>query len=360
MPDIDKTTDIAALTVQLLSAYLANNTVAFEDLSGLIRSTKAALTDDAVIEPVVEEAPTYTPAVSVRKSQSSPEHLLSLIDGKPYKTLKRHLAAHGLTPATYRERYNLPASYPMVAPDFAAKRRSIAEKIGLGSRKQKTSGERAPVVASSDASANEPTVAASVAANDVAPEQVSSVPVAPAKAKGRRVKKPAGSAAKALDAGTAGDATAAASAEPAAPKAPRRKVKVASKPAIAAPAQTEPAAEDAKAPAAPKSTRTRKQKEPAVAAEGSKPAKRGAASSEVTPDTVEPTSSVVAEVPAKRRGKLGLFGKGDTGSKKTAAAASKDGASGEKANAAKVEKPRQTGRPKRMARTPKAASPDAG
>lgn len=135
MSEIEQQPDVAALTVQLLSAYLVNNSVASENLADLIKSTKAALTDDGRFQAEAASTPTYTPAVSVRKSLASSDHILSLIDGKPYKTLKRHLATHGLTPQQYRERYNLPASYPIVAPGFAAQRRAIAERIGLGRRK---------------------------------------------------------------------------------------------------------------------------------------------------------------------------------------------------------------------------------
>jgi predicted transcriptional regulator len=135
MSEIDATIDVAGLTVQLLSAYLANNTVASGDIAELIRSTKAALTEEPDAIAVSPEPETFTPAVSVRKSLASPEHIISLIDGKPYKTLKRHLASRGLTPDEYRSRYGLPASYPMVAPAYAAHRRHVAQKIGLGSRK---------------------------------------------------------------------------------------------------------------------------------------------------------------------------------------------------------------------------------
>jgi predicted transcriptional regulator len=135
MSEIESSSDVAALTVQLLSAYLANNTVVSTDLAELIRSTKAALTAEVAEAPAEVEATAFTPAVSVRKSLASPDHIVSLIDGKPYKVLKRHLAANGLTPDTYRERYGLPASYPMVAPTFAAHRRAIAEKIGLGTKR---------------------------------------------------------------------------------------------------------------------------------------------------------------------------------------------------------------------------------
>lgn len=142
------------LTVQLLSAYLANNTVASEDLAGLITTTRAALAQDAAEAPQPAVAD-IAPAVSARKSLSSPNHIVSLIDGKPYKALKRHLTAHGLTPDAYRERYNLPASYPMVAPAFAAKRREIAERIGLG-RRQASEGEvQVPVAGSLDAAEGE-------------------------------------------------------------------------------------------------------------------------------------------------------------------------------------------------------------
>lgn len=138
--------DVATLTVQLLSAYLANNTVAHTDIADLVRTTRAALIEEKASVPAQAEAPVHTPAVSARKSLAASGHILSLIDGKAYKTLKRHLSKHGLTPDSYRERYNLPATYPMVAPDFAAERRAIAKKIGLGRRP-------AAAVAASDAPA---------------------------------------------------------------------------------------------------------------------------------------------------------------------------------------------------------------
>ena len=74
----------------------------------------------------------FKPAVTARKSLSSPDHIISLIDGKPYKSLKRHLSGHGLTPQEYRQRYGLKADYPMVAPTYAQTRRELAKKFGLG------------------------------------------------------------------------------------------------------------------------------------------------------------------------------------------------------------------------------------
>lgn len=76
----------------------------------------------------------FTPAVSARKSLASRDHIISLIDGKPYKTLRRHLSTHGLTPEEYRQRYNLKSDYPMVAEAYSAARRDMAKKISLGQK----------------------------------------------------------------------------------------------------------------------------------------------------------------------------------------------------------------------------------
>ena len=177
MTDADQP-DYTVLTVQLLSAYVTNNMVPSADLAGLIQSTRAALVAQpsaAEAEPVLE----YTPAVSVRKSLASREHLISLIDGRPYKTLKRHLASHGLTPAQYRERYGLASTYPMVAPGYSAQRREVAQRLGLGQR-----GTAAKAAAASAANAS-PTSSESTIA-DVPAEQVSE----PVTGKGRKVKTP--------------------------------------------------------------------------------------------------------------------------------------------------------------------------
>ena len=150
--------DLTSLTVELLSAYLSNNTVASEDLPNLITATRTALAQPAAPPAVVEDAPAFIPAVSVRKSLASPDHIISLIDGKPYKTLKRHLSSNGLTEAEYRQRYNLPASYPTVAPSYSDKRRAVAKARGFGRRAS------APIAAPAVASAELPPVADAVPA----------------------------------------------------------------------------------------------------------------------------------------------------------------------------------------------------
>lgn len=90
----------------------------------------------------VSDEPEYTPAVSVRKSLASKEHIISMIDGKPYKTLRRHLSTHGMTPEQYRERYGLKADYPMVSESYSQVRRDMAKKIGLGRKPGEKPGAR--------------------------------------------------------------------------------------------------------------------------------------------------------------------------------------------------------------------------
>lgn len=125
------------LATELTIAWLANpNTRAqAEDIPTFLRSMHEAVVSlgtGQAEQPEDEPDPKHEPAVTVRKSLSSPDHIISLIDGKPYKTLRRHLSRHGMTPEQYRERYNLRADYPMVAPAYAETRRDLAKKIGLG------------------------------------------------------------------------------------------------------------------------------------------------------------------------------------------------------------------------------------
>jgi len=81
-----------------------------------------------------DQQPQPSPAVSVRKSLASKDHILSMIDGKPYKTLRRHLSTHGMTPDEYRQRYGLKSDYPMVAPNYSEQRSAMAKKFGLGAK----------------------------------------------------------------------------------------------------------------------------------------------------------------------------------------------------------------------------------
>lgn len=129
----DRTT-LVEHTADIVAAFARNNALPAEDLPGLIASVHGALA--GLGQPKAKTAPTFVPAVPVKKSVT-PDHLISLIDGKPYRTLKRHLTGHGLTPEGYRERYGLPADYPMVAANYSAARTELAKASGLGHQRRK-------------------------------------------------------------------------------------------------------------------------------------------------------------------------------------------------------------------------------
>ena len=130
--------NLITLTADIVSAHVENNQVALGDLPGLISkvySAMARLGSPAAV-PVVEQMP----AVSIRSSVK-PDYIVCLEDGKKLKMLKRHLStSYGMSPDDYRAKWKLPADYPMVAPNYAEQRRSLAKKIGLG---RKPAGEAA-------------------------------------------------------------------------------------------------------------------------------------------------------------------------------------------------------------------------
>lgn len=129
--------DLLAMTTTIVVAQIAVDRPDQDRLQGLIRTVFATLSGLKPVEPQEEipaapPAPAFEPAVSIRKSLANPDFIISMIDGKPYKGLKRHLAARGMTPDEYREAFKLPSDYPMVAPGYSAKRRALAIKNGLG------------------------------------------------------------------------------------------------------------------------------------------------------------------------------------------------------------------------------------
>lgn len=133
----EQTFDAVALAADLTAAWLGNpNTrVTAEKIPTFLKLMHETIVGiSAPAAPAAEEAavPEYVGAVTARKSLSNPEHIISMIDGKSYKTLRRHLSTHGLTPEEYRARYGLKDDYPMVAPAYSEARRAMAKKIGLG------------------------------------------------------------------------------------------------------------------------------------------------------------------------------------------------------------------------------------
>ena len=127
---------LVTLTADIVAAHVSNNSVAVSDLAVLIQNVHGALTglNGSVPEPEVKQEP----AVSVRSSVK-PDYIVCLEDGKKLKMLKRHLMTHyQMSPEQYRAKWNLPADYPMVAPNYAEQRRTLAKKIGLGTKRRKT------------------------------------------------------------------------------------------------------------------------------------------------------------------------------------------------------------------------------
>tara|TARA_R110000868_G_scaffold11751_17_gene57404 strand:+ start:32454 stop:32864 length:411 start_codon:yes stop_codon:yes gene_type:complete len=123
--------DIIAWTADIVASHVQNNSVAISDLPLLIKTVHDSLTGLSGDTPA--EKP--QPAVSVRRSVT-PDFIICLEDGRKLKMLKRHLAtAYGMSPEEYREKWGLPADYPMVAPNYAKQRSSLAKKIGLGKRR---------------------------------------------------------------------------------------------------------------------------------------------------------------------------------------------------------------------------------
>src|SRR4051812_6723939 len=125
-------TNRVARTADVVAAYVANNSVAAADLPQLIASVHQ--TFGALLSPPPEEKP--TPRIPIKKS-ITPDHLISLEDGKPYKSLKRHLGRYGLTPVEYRMKWGLPPDYPMVAPNYAKQRSELAKSLGLGQQRRR-------------------------------------------------------------------------------------------------------------------------------------------------------------------------------------------------------------------------------
>lgn len=128
--------DLMEYTVEIVSSYVANNTMPAEDLPKLIAATHQALSRVNGEAPVVERDESK-PAVSVKRSVTA-DYIVCLEDGKKFKSLKRHLRTHyDLSPEQYREKWGLPHDYPMVAPNYAAARSDLAKKMGLGTRREK-------------------------------------------------------------------------------------------------------------------------------------------------------------------------------------------------------------------------------
>lgn len=133
--------DLIELTAEIVSAYVQKNAVPVAGLPDLIESVNLALSQ--VKSPAVVQQEAQKPAVNPKRSVF-PDYIISLEDGKKYKSLKRHLrTAHNISPEEYREKWGLPKDYPMVAPSYSATRSALAKSLGLGRKTASTPAKKA-------------------------------------------------------------------------------------------------------------------------------------------------------------------------------------------------------------------------
>lgn len=138
--EYDRTETLITLTSEIVAAHVSNNSVSPDEVASLISNVYSALS--GLGQETVPEEPAREPAVSIRASVK-PDYLVCLEDGKKLKMLKRYLRTnYDMSPEEYRERWNLPADYPMVAPNYAETRRELAKKIGLGRAPGQRRGRR--------------------------------------------------------------------------------------------------------------------------------------------------------------------------------------------------------------------------
>ena len=137
MADNDASEDmLLTLTADIVAAHVSNNSVAVNDLPGLIQNVHQALSGISGSSSAPEPKP--EPKVSIRSSVK-PDYIVCLEDGKRLKMLKRHLMTHyNMTPDQYRQKWGLANDYPMVAPNYAEQRRTLAKSIGLGTKRKRT------------------------------------------------------------------------------------------------------------------------------------------------------------------------------------------------------------------------------
>ena len=130
MVDDGKKNSLLPMVTEIVAAHLSNNTVTMTEIPRLINEVYAALSNLGQAQH--KSAERQEPAIPLKKSVTA-DYIVCLEDGKKLKMLKRHLrTAYGLTPEQYREKWGLPADYPMVAPNYAKKRSTLARQIGLG------------------------------------------------------------------------------------------------------------------------------------------------------------------------------------------------------------------------------------
>ncbi|MEN3238243.1 MucR family transcriptional regulator [Methylobacterium ajmalii] len=140
-PETPKPTSLTDTVTGLVGAYFGSQNIHVDEIPRLFQTIEQAVLSigKAAAEPVAD---TKLSASEIKKS-ITPDGITSFLDGKVYKSLKRHLTTRGLTPAEYRQKYGLPVDYPMVAANYAAQRSELAKSMGLGQQRTKTAARRA-------------------------------------------------------------------------------------------------------------------------------------------------------------------------------------------------------------------------
>ncbi|MBE7197572.1 MAG: MucR family transcriptional regulator [Parafilimonas terrae] len=131
------------LAVDIVAAYVSNNSVPAGELPGLIDGVHSALINISTTGRTSNAPVEKVSAAQIRRSVTH-DHIISFEDGKPYKTLRRHLTLRGLTPEAYREKWGLPRDYPMTAANYSAQRSELARALGLGQQRRKPRGAATP------------------------------------------------------------------------------------------------------------------------------------------------------------------------------------------------------------------------
>jgi predicted transcriptional regulator len=129
-------TEVITIATDIVAAYVSNNRVPAAEMPALLSNVHAAVVALGKSITAVDAGPEKPTAAQIRKSVK-PDALISFIDGKPYKTLKRHLTGNGLTMDEYRERYGLPRDYPSTAASYSEQRSALAKSLGLGQKRRK-------------------------------------------------------------------------------------------------------------------------------------------------------------------------------------------------------------------------------
>ena len=138
-------TKLIELTTGIVASYVEHNNLSVHELPNLIKNVHSALSGVDAPEAPAEETVKLTPA-QIRKSVTE-DALISFVDGKKYRTLKRHLTTHGLTFAEYKAKFGLPKDYPSVAPSYSAQRSAMAKALGLGQGGRGATPKAAPAAA---------------------------------------------------------------------------------------------------------------------------------------------------------------------------------------------------------------------